>query len=107
MKRNWVISIALLTLVVPVWPKDKGTNHADYPEKAHVSLAVFKHTTAPSNTYTTELQIGTTIYIADDICKAAVVGSDYPAKLEKNRIRLLVGTKVCKYRVVGTRDVPR
>ena len=36
--------------------------------------------------------------------KAAKVGSDYPAKIEKDKLELLAGDKVCKYKVTATRD---
>jgi hypothetical protein len=96
-------------------------NPADYPEKAHVMSAELHHAShgtsaynaatgqwtygsGASNSAETELRIRNLIYTASNICKAAVVGQDYPARLEKNKIQMLVGDKVCKYRVSGVRE---
>jgi len=75
----------------------------DFPDKALVVSQQFIHTTAPSNRYTAELQIGQIIYIADDTCNKVKVGQTYPAKWEKHHLVLQAGEKVCKYRIVGQR----
>jgi hypothetical protein len=95
--------ILILALAVAVQAQTANP----YPLVAHLNSAVFTHTTAPSNTYVSELQIGNIVYIADDVCKAAVVGQDYPAQLEGKRINLLVGKKVCGYRIVGIKEAPK
>jgi hypothetical protein len=97
------VGLLVLALVAIAAAGDKP-NPSDFPDQAHVVSAVFTHTTAPSNVRTTEIQIGSKIFVADSICKAATVGSDYPARREGSRIKLLVGQKVCKYRVVGERE---
>jgi len=66
----------------------------------------FIHTTAPSNRYEAEIQIGQTIYISDDTCNKARVGETYPARWTKHHLELKVGEKVCHYRIVGERVKP-
>jgi hypothetical protein len=65
-----------------------------YPLVVRVNSAMFAHTT--------ELQVGETVYVSDEICRSAEVGQSYPAQLEEKRINLLVGGRVCRYRIVGT-----
>jgi hypothetical protein len=93
-----------LLIAVPAWA-DKDTNPADYQLTAHVNSAIFTHTTAPSNSRVTELQIGNLIYIANEICKEATVGASYPARIEGRKISLLVAeNKVCRFRIDGTKE---
>lgn len=98
-------SLALSTLLVcPAWAK-KHLNPTDYPAKAHVNSAIFTHTTAPSNSRVTELQIGNLVYVSNRICREAHVGTTYPARVEGRWIYLLVDPqKECKYRVDGTKE---
>ena len=101
-----IVSTVALTIlfVVPAWA-NKDLNPADYPMTAHVNSAIFTHTTAPSNSRVTELQIGNLIYFANEICKEATVGSSFQARVEGRKIFLLVGgNKVCRYRVDGTKE---
>jgi hypothetical protein len=89
----------------------------DYPVTAHLRKALRTHTSQSSynaqndewshgaaNGHTSELVIGNIVYITANICKAAEVGKDYPAKVDGKHIRLLVGDKECKYRVVGEEE---
>jgi hypothetical protein len=93
-----------LLVVIPAWA-EKDLNPADYQLTAHVNSAIFTHTTAPSNSRVTEVQIGNLIYVANEICKEAAVGSSYPARVEGRRIFLLVdGSKVCRFRIDGTKE---
>ncbi|HWG19808.1 MAG TPA: hypothetical protein VG225_04695 [Terracidiphilus sp.] len=97
--------IVVVVFVVGSAVAEKDTNPANYPLVAHVESAVFTHTTAPSNVRTTELRVGKLIYVASSICKEAVVGSDFPARIEGKKIMLLIGDgKVCGYRIVGTKE---
>lgn len=102
------IGVIVLVAVValPLVAKD-DLDPARYQQTGHVISAEFIHTTAPSNRRVTEIRIGALIYVADSICKGANVGSDYPAQVDQKYIRLLVGKKVCKYRVTGTREAPK
>lgn len=43
-------------------------------------------------------------YSANDACKAAKVGSDYPVRTQKEKLELLVGDKVCKYKITTVRN---
>lgn len=93
-------------------------NPADFNLSAHVISAQFNHIPSggyssgktvdlPSETsgyWSTEIRVGNKVYSANDACKAAKVGSDYPAKIEKDKLELLVGEKVCKYKITSTRD---
>lgn len=96
MRFAWV----LLFLFTAAWAK---TNPDDYPLTAHVNSAVFTHTTE-TNSYVTEVSIADKIYVLDRICKAAKPGEDYPAQLDNRKLHLLVGDKVCRYRVNGIKD---
>jgi hypothetical protein len=97
--------IAVVALLVGSAHAEKNINPADYPMVAHVVSAVFTHTTAPSNVRTTELRVGNLIYVASSICKDAVVGSDFPARIDGKKIKLLIGNaKVCSYRINGTKE---
>ena len=58
-----------------------------------------------SGNWFTEIQIGNKVYTASDRCKAAKTGSDYPARLKKEKLELLAGDKVCKYNITSTREV--
>lgn len=96
---------ALLLLLVSPAMADKDLNPADYSLTAHVNSAIFTHTTAPSNSRVTELQIGGLIYVSNRICKEAAVGANFPARVVGRWIYLLASAdKVCKYRVDGTKQ---
>ena len=98
-------TIALALLLVGSARADKDLNPTDYPMTAHVISAIFTHTTAPSNSRVTELQIGNLIYVSDSICKEATVGANFPARIHGRWLYLLAGTKkVCRYRIDGTKD---
>ena len=100
MKKKAVRALAAFALSVGL----ASAQSAEYPQTAHVKSAVFTHTTAPSNMRTTRIEIGPLVYVASNICKAAEVGHDYPAKVEGKTVKLLAGDKVCKYRIVGTEE---
>lgn len=112
-----IVVVFLLISVAAGSAKAKDTNPADYPDRAHIISAVRHHarirsydpTSArwsygASNNRTTEIQIGNLVYITDGVCKEAEVGGDYPAKLDKKKIDLLAGDKVCHYRIEGARE---
>jgi hypothetical protein len=50
-----------------------------------------------------EIQIDRTVYVSHDYCEAAGLIGSYPAEVRKNTIRLHVGNKVCKYRILYDR----
>lgn len=117
--KNTIAAVILAALLLAsASAKDKNINPADFPEKGHVVSAL--HTHHPTSSYdsqnghysfgedssrTTEIQIGSLVYITRRMCKEAQVGFDYPAKHEKNQIELLVrDNKVCSYRVEGERE---
>jgi hypothetical protein len=102
------VAIALL-LVTAAWAKD--VNPADFPLKGHLRSTLSHRTPrakSPTgraiNVHVTEIQIDDKVYLAEQTCDAAVVGQDYPARLHKEQLELLVGNKVCKYRVTGITD---
>ena len=66
----------------------------------HAKLFVGRGATV--GTYVTELRIGRTVYTSKDYCAAAGLSGEYPAKLEKDKITLMVGAKVCRYRVTDS-----
>ena len=111
------VVVFLLISVAAGWAKSKDTNPADYPDRAHIISAVRHHARTSSydptsarwsygasNSRTTEIQIGNLVYITDGVCKQAEVGSDYPARLQRKKIDLLAGGKVCHYRIEGARE---
>ena len=98
--------IALAALFLAAGAQAQGLNH--YPLIARVNAVEFARSTAPSNAYTTELQIVDTIFTSEDVCKAAAVGQSYPAQLTDRGIKLRVaGGSVCSFRIVGVREVGR
>ena len=103
------LPIALL-LLTAAWAKD--VNPADFPLKGHLRSTLSHRTPrakSPTgraiNSHVTEIQIEDKIYLTEQACASAVVGEDYPARLRKDQLELLVGNKVCKYRVSGITDV--
>jgi hypothetical protein len=51
--------------------------------------------------YVTELRIGHTIYVSQDVCRKAEAqwNTAYPARRAKQDIWVLIGSTACKYRV--------
>jgi hypothetical protein len=50
-----------------------------------------------------EIQIDRTVYLSHDYCEGAGLIGSYPAEVRKNTIRLDVGNKICKYRILYDR----
>lgn len=112
--KNAILAVLML-LVSAALAKQ---NPADFNLSARVISAQFNHIPSggytngktfdlPSDTsgyWSTEIRVGNKVYSANDACKAAKVGSDYPAKIEKDKLELLAGEKVCKYKITGTHD---
>jgi len=118
--------IAALTLIVTTfsWAKE-STNPADFPLKAHLISTETTRShgggTTSSYDYKTgqwsngtvnqdslsrrsEFQIDNVIYISPSRCRDTIAGTDYPARLEKDRLFVLAKDKVCKMRISGTRE---
>jgi hypothetical protein len=53
----------------------------------------------------TQVLIGNLVYDSQDTCKEAFVGSDYPALVDGNHFKLLVGAKVCSYKIRSVTEV--
>ena len=110
--------VVLAALVLVVSAALAKQNPADFNLSAHVISAQYIHIPSggftngktvqlPSETsgyWSTEVQIGNKVYSANDVCKAAKTGSNYPAKIEKDKLELLAGEKVCKYKITSIRD---
>ncbi len=117
-----VVAFSLFISVGVGLASDK--NPADYTQNAHV-LGTAKHhtpggTTSTYNSQTgqwshgsysgatqqeTELRIGNMVYTVRGICKQVEVGHDYPAKVEKNKIHLLLSdNKTCDARIESAHE---
>jgi hypothetical protein len=51
-----------------------------------------------------EFQIDNVIYISPSRCSEIIAGTDYPARVEKDRLYVLTNDKVCRMRISGTRE---
>lgn len=105
MKRALSLAAIFLSLGLGASASDKG----DYPMTAHI-LGASKHrtrggTTSSYNyqtgqwtygTYSgstqreTELHVGNLVYVVARVCKQVEVGKDYPARVDKKKIHLLL-----------------
>jgi len=76
-----------------------------YPLLAHVDVARGKNV----GDVVTEIQIERTVYISPDWCADAEIGKDYPALMDKSHttVRIRVGERICKYRIIDTRPFLR
>jgi hypothetical protein len=111
------IAITMLLLISSAWAK-KDLNPADYPLTAHVvsnqstrvRTSSYSQKTGYANGVatqrSTDISIGNIVYTSsDEICGVMTVGMDYPALLEKNKIKSLAGSKACTYnRLSGSRE---
>lgn len=118
------VVIFVLILTMATWAKD-DKDPAHYPLKAHLisTETTISHAGGNTSTYNSatgqwshghvnsnsidrrsEFQIDNIIYVSDGRCKEIVAGTDYPARLEKDRLFVLANERVCKMRVTGTRE---
>ena len=122
MTASLILTIVLLASVG--WAK-KDLDKKDYPLTAHVKSSVTTHhrgggttssydyqtgkwshgTVNSSTSHTdTEIQVGNLIYVTERSCKGVQAGMDFPAQIEKNKIKLLVSDKMCEMRIAGTQE---
>ena len=124
MKRYLVTILAVLTLAVAAFAKDINTS--EYTATAHVMSAseqsVGMTTYNPTGgamiggvrygstshgrarTESTTIGVGRFVYTVDGVHKELLVGSDYPAKVDKRALLMLVDGKGRKYHITGVQE---
>lgn len=75
---------------------------ADYTKTAHIAATQNPRRYLDRGT---QLIIDNLVYDSRDTCKEAAVGSDYPASVEGDHVKVLIGQKVCNYKVRGVTEV--
>jgi hypothetical protein len=109
-----------IALVIPFWLlvapgsvkcQGYGTSHEGQPrvvlvdqKTAHV---VAVQTPRRYLDRGTQMLIGNLMYDSRDTCKEVEVGSDYPASVVGDKIEILAGKKICKFKIRGVTEVAR
>ncbi len=56
----------------------------------------------------TELRVGNLVYVVNRVCKGVEVGADYPAKVDKKTVHLLLHNgKTCDAKIEATHEVEK
>ena len=98
--------LAILLLLCAV-SLAKDTNLSDYSLRARMTALHMDKEKGPirTTTYrTVGFEIGSVLYTAEDGCKNLVVGTEYPAKMDKKHLTVLDGGRACKMSILDVRE---